>query len=71
MQIICGACALAADATLGTEGYTIAFPHCFTLRCPQISKQMMNEGGGCSECDRCKFMERAAERAFVNYMTRQ
>ncbi len=69
MQIICGACALAAEATLGTDGYMIAFPHWFTLRCPQIAKQVMEDG--CSEWDECPYMEQAAERAFLHYLARQ
>ncbi len=70
MQVSCLVCGLSAEATLGgTEGYMIALPHCFTLRCPQISKGMMEKGG--SGCDECVFMQLAAERAFVNYLTRQ
>ncbi len=70
MLIICGACQLCADATLATEGYTIALPHCFTLRCPQISKETI-EGDRSGECKQCPYMERAAERAFVDVLTRQ
>ncbi len=70
MEIACLVCGLSAETMLGNEGYMIALPNCFTLRCPQISKEMMEEG--CSgSCTQCKFMERAAERVFVNYLTRQ
>ncbi len=69
MEISCRACAITADATLGIEGYTIALPPCFTLRCPEISKSMMQQDG--SGCDECVFMQLAAERVFVNYLTRQ
>ncbi len=69
MKVSCAVCGLSAEATLGNEGYTIAFPHCSTLTCPEISKHPM--GKGCSGCDECVFMQLAAERVLVNYLTRQ